>query len=216
MFPTFDTDQQILYGDQYVPDMRYLPNIKMEPSYFETCYPSSNIDLNSTKFSIFPDKHSFQTPLLDGYHTTTTNTNLLNLGREPSPNLLGHDADLPINPNLPLRDTDEKPQKIAKKTRTLKSRNSSTCGKARSRLSSDTGLPREKDRARQFNEAFEGLRKRIPSIPASKKLSKIEILRLAICYMAYLKFVTTDDPFSMDLTTTESNTSHKSKDQSDL
>ncbi|XP_066918599.1 transcription factor 21-like [Clytia hemisphaerica] len=196
MFPPIEQDhQQILFGDQYVPDMRYLPNIKLEP-YFETAYyptSSHSIDLNTTKFNLI-DKNSFHTPCFDGYHTTTTNTNLLNLGREPSPTHLGPDTDQSLTPNLPC-DTVVKPQKIAKKTRTRKSRNSSTCGKVRSRLSSDSGLPREKDRARVFNEAFEGLRKRIPSIPATKKLSKIEILRLAICYMSYLKFVTTDDPF---------------------
>lgn len=54
-------------------------------------------------------------------------------------------------------------------------------------------VPKEKDRARLFNEAFDCLRKRIPSIPASKKLSKIEILRLAICYMSYLKFLLESD-----------------------
>ena len=35
--------------------------------------------------------------------------------------------------------------------------------------------------------------RRIPSIPASKKLSKIEILRLAICYMSYLRFVASEE-----------------------
>jgi len=54
-------------------------------------------------------------------------------------------------------------------------------------------VAKEKDRARMFNEAFDCLRKRIPSIPASKKLSKIEILRLAICYMSYLKFLLEGD-----------------------
>lgn len=63
-------------------------------------------------------------------------------------------------------------------------------------------VPKEKDRARLFNEAFDCLRKRIPSIPASKKLSKIEILRLAICYMSYLKFLLeTDTPRNYDVST---------------
>lgn len=62
-----------------------------------------------------------------------------------------------------------------------------------SRKSTEFMAPKEKDRARSFNEAFDCLRKRIPSIPASKKLSKIEILRLSICYMSYLKFVLEND-----------------------
>ena len=50
-------------------------------------------------------------------------------------------------------------------------------------------ISKEKERAKLFNEAFDGLRQRIPSIPSTKKLSKIEILRLAICYMSYLNFL---------------------------
>ena len=62
--------------------------------------------------------------------------------------------------------------------------------KAKNKMkTSDSFIPKEKDRARLFNNAFEKLRKHIPSIPASKKLSKIEILRLAICYMTYLRFL---------------------------
>lgn len=48
---------------------------------------------------------------------------------------------------------------------------------------------KEKDRAKSFNMAFDRLRQSIPSLPKSKKLSKIEVLRLAICYMSYLEYV---------------------------
>ncbi|KYN42858.1 Helix-loop-helix protein 1 [Trachymyrmex septentrionalis] len=40
-----------------------------------------------------------------------------------------------------------------------------------------------------FNLAFAELRKLLPTLPPDKKLSKIEILRLAICYIAYLNHV---------------------------
>ena len=40
-----------------------------------------------------------------------------------------------------------------------------------------------------FNSAFGTLRELLPTLPPDKKLSKIEILRLAICYIApSLKF----------------------------
>ena len=52
---------------------------------------------------------------------------------------------------------------------------------------------KERDRAKAFNQAFDQLRHSIPSLPKNKKLSKIEILRLAICYMAYLDFLLTSD-----------------------
>ncbi|XP_022597009.1 helix-loop-helix protein 2-like [Seriola dumerili] len=48
---------------------------------------------------------------------------------------------------------------------------------------------RERIRVVAFNLAFAELRKLLPTIPPDKKLSKIEILRLAICYISYLNHV---------------------------
>ncbi|XP_054760631.2 helix-loop-helix protein 1-like [Lytechinus pictus] len=48
---------------------------------------------------------------------------------------------------------------------------------------------RERIRVEAFNVAFGELRKLLPTLPPDKKLSKIEILRLAICYIAYLNHV---------------------------
>lgn len=48
---------------------------------------------------------------------------------------------------------------------------------------------RERLRVEAFNIAFGELRKLLPTLPPDKKLSKIEILRLAICYISYLNHV---------------------------
>ncbi|KAF2348446.1 Myc-type basic helix-loop-helix (bHLH) domain [Trinorchestia longiramus] len=48
---------------------------------------------------------------------------------------------------------------------------------------------RERMRVEAFNMAFTELRKLLPTLPPDKKLSKIEILKLAICYIAYLNHV---------------------------
>ncbi|NWR95405.1 HEN1 protein, partial [Furnarius figulus] len=48
---------------------------------------------------------------------------------------------------------------------------------------------RERIRVEAFNMAFAELRKLLPTLPPDKKLSKIEILRLAICYISYLNHV---------------------------
>ena len=48
---------------------------------------------------------------------------------------------------------------------------------------------RERVRVEAFNKAFAELRKLLPTLPPDKKLSKIEILRLAICYISYLDHV---------------------------
>lgn len=37
-----------------------------------------------------------------------------------------------------------------------------------------------------INEAFEGLRAHIPTLPYEKKLSKVDILKLAISYISFL------------------------------
>lgn len=48
---------------------------------------------------------------------------------------------------------------------------------------------RERFRVVAFNMAFAELRKLLPTLPPDKKLSKIEILRLAMCYISYLNHV---------------------------
>ena len=48
---------------------------------------------------------------------------------------------------------------------------------------------RERLRVEAFNSAFQTLRQLLPTLPPDKKLSKIEILRLAICYITYLNNV---------------------------
>ncbi|EDV95332.1 heart- and neural crest derivatives-expressed protein 1 [Drosophila grimshawi] len=48
---------------------------------------------------------------------------------------------------------------------------------------------RERVRVEAFNVSFAELRKLLPTLPPDKKLSKIEILKLAICYIAYLNHV---------------------------
>ena len=48
---------------------------------------------------------------------------------------------------------------------------------------------RERVRVGAFNVAFKDLRELLPTLPPNKKLSKIEILRLAICYISYLTHI---------------------------
>ncbi|XP_037344815.2 helix-loop-helix protein 1-like [Pungitius pungitius] len=48
---------------------------------------------------------------------------------------------------------------------------------------------RERVRVVAFNVAFAQLRKLLPILPPEKSSSKIEILRLAICYISYLGHV---------------------------
>ena len=45
---------------------------------------------------------------------------------------------------------------------------------------------RERRRMQCINEAFEGLRSHIPTLPYEKRLSKVDTLRLAICYINFL------------------------------
>lgn len=45
---------------------------------------------------------------------------------------------------------------------------------------------RERKRMQSINEAFEGLRAHIPTLPYEKRLSKVDTLRLAIGYIGFL------------------------------
>ncbi|CAH1789006.1 unnamed protein product [Owenia fusiformis] len=52
---------------------------------------------------------------------------------------------------------------------------------------------RERKRMQSINEAFEGLRTHIPTLPYEKRLSKVDTLRLAIGYISFLgELVQTD------------------------
>ncbi|XP_064647713.1 pancreas transcription factor 1 subunit alpha-like [Lineus longissimus] len=52
---------------------------------------------------------------------------------------------------------------------------------------------RERKRMQSINEAFEGLRAHIPTLPYEKRLSKVDTLRLAIGYIGFLaELVQTD------------------------
>ncbi|XP_065666402.1 pancreas transcription factor 1 subunit alpha [Hydra vulgaris] len=52
---------------------------------------------------------------------------------------------------------------------------------------------RERRRMQCLNEAFEGLRTHIPSLPYEKRLSKIDTLKLAISYIQFLADLIKDD-----------------------
>ncbi len=45
---------------------------------------------------------------------------------------------------------------------------------------------RERRRMQSINEAFEGLRTHIPTLPYEKRLSKVDTLKLAISYITFL------------------------------
>ncbi|XP_026465046.1 pancreas transcription factor 1 subunit alpha-like [Ctenocephalides felis] len=52
---------------------------------------------------------------------------------------------------------------------------------------------RERKRMQSINEAFEGLRAHVPTLPYEKRLSKVDTLRLAIGYINFLaELVRTD------------------------
>lgn len=53
---------------------------------------------------------------------------------------------------------------------------------------------RERKRMQSINDAFEGLREHIPTLPYEKRLSKVDTLRLAIGYINFLaEIIDTED-----------------------
>ena len=155
-----------LNEDQYVPNNAYSHDIKLE----EDELYGYNISSTKTNFEILQTNQKFFGTF------PQTGESLSHLGE--------------IESNL----TEFQPVRYVRGVRTIIknpiAQHNGGIRKAKNKMkTSDSFIPKEKDRARLFNDAFEKLRKHIPSIPASKKLSKIEILRLAICYMAYLRFL---------------------------
>lgn len=79
----------------------------------------------------------------------------------------------------------------------------SSCGamKRRRRMRSDTEMQqlrqaanvRERRRMQSINDAFEGLRTHIPTLPYEKRLSKVDTLRLAIGYINFLSELVQSD-----------------------
>ena len=52
---------------------------------------------------------------------------------------------------------------------------------------------RERRRMQSINDAFEGLRTHIPTLPYEKRLSKVDTLRLAIGYIGFLAELVQND-----------------------
>ncbi len=57
---------------------------------------------------------------------------------------------------------------------------------------------RERKRMQSINEAFEGLRAHIPTLPYEKRLSKVDTLRLAIGYISFLSELVQNDAHSKE------------------
>lgn len=76
---------------------------------------------------------------------------------------------------------------------------------------------RERARMRVLSRAFVRLKTTLPWVPVDTKLSKLDTLRLATCYIAHLRHVLADDADSAtdnDVTTVTANTSDDSKTSS--
>lgn len=98
-----------------------------------------------------------------------------------------HQASSPSSPSSlppPIKRRNRTDPELAKLTREERRRRRRATTKYR--LAHAT---RERIRVEAFNSAFSSLRLLLPTLPPDKKLSKIEILRLAICYIGYLNHV---------------------------
>ena len=64
---------------------------------------------------------------------------------------------------------------------------------------------RERKRMQSINDAFEGLRTHIPTLPYEKRLSKVDTLRLAIGYISFLSELVQSDINSKENTGSQCN-----------
>lgn len=86
--------------------------------------------------------------------------------------------------NLPWGQTDTRSAHVPALSREEKRRKRRATAKYRS-----AHAARERVRVVSFNVAFAEMRTLLPTLPPDKRLSKIEILRLAMCYISYLNHV---------------------------
>lgn len=105
-------------------------------------------------------------------HTTTTSTTTSNSIQMTNNATLGSSSDC-LNPSDLVGLTREERRRRRRATQKYRTAHAT----------------RERIRVEAFNVAFTELRKLLPTLPPDKKLSKIEILKLAICYIAYLNHV---------------------------
>ncbi|XP_013391376.1 pancreas transcription factor 1 subunit alpha [Lingula anatina] len=91
---------------------------------------------------------------------------------------------------------------------------SSSIGKVRRRRKKGAGQQvfqrqaanlRERKRMQSINEAFEGLRAHIPTLPYEKRLSKVDTLKLAIGYISFLTEIVQSDLQSKENINTQNN-----------
>ncbi|XP_050725228.1 neurogenin-3-like [Eriocheir sinensis] len=113
--------------------------------------------------------------------TTTTSTS--SVKQESRPSDIENDPTFVLADAAPTRRSRERESVLAMTKEERRRRRRATL-KYRTAHAS-----RERMRVEAFNVAFAELRKLLPTLPPDKKLSKIEILRLAICYIAYLNHV---------------------------
>lgn len=78
-----------------------------------------------------------------------------------------------------------------------KSRRSSSNSNGQSQQRQAANM-RERRRMQNINEAFEGLRSHIPTLPYEKKLSKVDTLKLAISYINFLGEMVRNDSNATD------------------
>ncbi|XP_038216379.1 enolase-like [Zerene cesonia] len=72
---------------------------------------------------------------------------------------------------------------------------------------------RERRRMQSINDAFEGLRAHIPTLPYEKRLSKVDTLKLAIGYISFLGELVRTDRNSSDTMLTGVSNSHNKEEQ---
>ncbi|XP_026730446.1 pancreas transcription factor 1 subunit alpha [Trichoplusia ni] len=72
---------------------------------------------------------------------------------------------------------------------------------------------RERRRMQSINDAFEGLRAHIPTLPYEKRLSKVDTLKLAIGYISFLGELVRADRCSSDTMLTGVTNTHNKEEQ---
>ncbi|GJQ70618.1 putative protein dimerization [Trypoxylus dichotomus] len=145
-----------------------------------------NIDLDVVNRQFFFETGSFLVGSGNGSGSTSSSTNSADLF------LYDENSSDSIGSNYSFNSDQENSSSSSKESRIHRHRRRNKCPQQQMQQRQAANL-RERKRMQSINDAFEGLRAHIPTLPYEKRLSKVDTLKLAIGYINFLSELVRSD-----------------------
>ncbi|KAK9704116.1 Helix-loop-helix DNA-binding domain [Popillia japonica] len=145
-----------------------------------------NIDLDVVNRQFFFETGSFLGGNGNGGGSTSSSTNSGDLF------LYDENSSDSVGSNYSFNSDQENSSSSSKESRIHRHRRRNKCPQQQMQQRQAANL-RERKRMQSINDAFEGLRAHIPTLPYEKRLSKVDTLKLAIGYINFLSELVRSD-----------------------